>query len=107
MVMVSAFDVSPFTGCHNGRRVYSNAVAATILRRRYPLGLRRGMQRPSVRVVAAERKLPITFTNHISRCLPYPRKSAVRLSYLCAFASLREIFLLSLRALLSFAAIYS
>jgi hypothetical protein len=47
-VLVSAFDVSAFTGCHNGRRVYSNAVAATILRRRYPLdpppqGLRRDM----------------------------------------------------------------
>ncbi len=44
-MVVSAFDVSAFIGCHNGRRVYSNAVAATILRRRYPLELRRGMQR--------------------------------------------------------------
>ena len=44
--MVSAFDVPPFTGCHNGRRVYSNAVAAMILRRRHPFGLQRGMQRP-------------------------------------------------------------
>jgi hypothetical protein len=29
-----------------GRRVYSNAVAAIILRRRHPLELQRGMQRP-------------------------------------------------------------
>ncbi len=110
--MVSAFDVSAFTGCHNGRRVYSNVVAATILRRRYPLELRRGMQRPSLLrpmiQVADSLQIGLRRTsrlgggplnenyqsllaNHISRCFPICvnlRPSAVGL----CFASIRGAF---------------
>ena len=49
-----------------GRRIYPNANTATILRRRHPPGLQRGMQRPSDGVVVHAFHPPAVRSHEIS-----------------------------------------